>query len=104
MIPPVPHFDPSRSQPFGGLLVSEFAAHAANDQHITGEKEAPVSNFYCSHVPRVTEWSFPASGTEENQATPAGPRTKTPQPRGEAESNPVTVQLGGTANGIREGS
>ena len=42
-------------QPTGGI--SETTANAANKK-ITEEKEAPVSNFYRSHLPRVTKWLF----------------------------------------------
>ena len=43
-----PHTNPS-----GGS--SEVTADATNNQTITEEDAAPVSNFYCSRIPRVTE-------------------------------------------------
>lgn len=37
---------------------SEAMADDENPKTFTEEHAAPVSNFYCSHVPRVTEWVF----------------------------------------------
>jgi len=50
---PIPFVKPPTTYPSGGL--SETTADAENDQISTEEDAAPVSNFYCSHVPRVTE-------------------------------------------------
>jgi len=44
-------------QPSGGMI-SETTADAENAQLITEEDKVPVSNFYCSHIPRVIEWFF----------------------------------------------
>ena len=56
MVPPVPYIDPPTSQPSGG--VSETTADAEQTQTNTEEDKASVSNFYCPHIPHVTEWSF----------------------------------------------
>ena len=53
--PPVPHTGPQTIQPSG--WISETTADTSN-QKVTEERRASVSNFYCSHIPRVTEWSF----------------------------------------------
>ena len=56
----VPLHTPYMAQPFtnpsGGS--SEATADAETHQTFTEESVAPVSNFYCSHVPRVTESVF----------------------------------------------
>ena len=44
---------PLTIHPSGGS--PETTADAENNEIDTEEDEAPVSNFYCSHVPRVTE-------------------------------------------------
>ena len=54
--PLIPYFDLPTSQPPGGI--SETTANAEPEHTITEEEEAPVSNFYCSRIPHVTEWSF----------------------------------------------
>ena len=54
--PLIPYVGLPTSQPSGGI--SETAADAATTQTNTEEEEAPVSNFYCSRIPHVTEWSF----------------------------------------------
>ncbi|KAF9650805.1 hypothetical protein BDM02DRAFT_3111631 [Thelephora ganbajun] len=59
--PPTPYAGPSTSQPSGGSI-SETTANAATKQTITEEAEVPVSSLYCSHIPRVTEWSFGVRG------------------------------------------
>jgi len=43
----------SAMHPAGGL--SEATADADNNQSIIEEDAAPVSSFYCSRIPRVTE-------------------------------------------------
>ena len=52
--PLVPYVGPPAPQPSGGK--SETTADAENEQTVTEEK-GPVSKFYCSHFPHVTEWS-----------------------------------------------
>jgi hypothetical protein len=44
---------PSVGQPSGGI--SETVADATTNQTITEENKAPVSNFYRSRVPRVSD-------------------------------------------------
>ena len=56
MPPHFPYVGLPIPQPTGGI--SETTANAANNKKITEEKEAPVSNFYRSHLPRVTKWLF----------------------------------------------
>jgi len=56
VLPPVPYVDQPTLQPSGGT--SEATADADQTKHVTEEDRATVSNFYCSHIPRVTEWSF----------------------------------------------
>ena len=45
------------TQPTGGLI-PETTADAETEQSHTEEQEVPVSDFYRSHVPHVTDWSF----------------------------------------------
>ena len=56
----VPLYTTYMAQPFtnpsGGS--SEATAYAKHTNTFTEENAAPVSNFYCSHVPRVTESVF----------------------------------------------
>jgi len=54
--PPVPYVDLPPTQPSGGI--SETTANANTNQSTTEEHRATVSHFYCSHIPRVTEWLF----------------------------------------------
>ena len=56
MAPFIPHVGLPTPQPSGGI--SETTADAEITNTITEEEEAPVSNFYCSRIPHVTEWSF----------------------------------------------
>jgi len=56
MAPPAPYIGLPSLQPSGGI--SETTADAANTQTTTEENKAPVSNFYCSHIPHVIEWLF----------------------------------------------
>ena len=57
LVPPaVPFIDLPTPQPSGGI--SETTADAETTQKITEEDKVPVSDFYCSHIPHVTEWSF----------------------------------------------
>jgi len=49
----IPSTAPLTTNPSGGL--SEETADADNNQQVSEEDGAPVSNFYCSHIPRVTE-------------------------------------------------
>ena len=56
VLPPTPYINQPSSQPPGGI--SEATADADTTITITEEDRAAVSNFYCSHIPRVTEWSF----------------------------------------------
>ena len=51
-----PHMVQPPTNPSGGL--SETTADAEHNKQITEEDVAPVSDFYCSHVPRVTERMF----------------------------------------------
>ena len=53
----VPHVGPPTPQPTGGLI-PETTADAEQDQTDTEEQEVPVSNFYRSHIPHVTDWPF----------------------------------------------
>jgi len=55
--PPAPRIDPPTPQPSGGTPDSETTADAETQQ-TTEEDRTPVSNFYWSHIPRVTEWLF----------------------------------------------
>ena len=45
------------TQPSGGII-SETTADAESSQTITEADKVSVSNFYCSHIPRVIEWLF----------------------------------------------
>ena len=54
--PPFPDGDWSTTQPSGGT--SETTADAEQDKPITEDDETPVSNFYCSPVPRVIDRLF----------------------------------------------
>ena len=53
---PAPYTSHPPTNPSGGL--SERTADAEQANNITEEEEIQVSNFYCSHVPHVTEWVF----------------------------------------------
>lgn len=53
--PPVPYVGSSMLQPSGGI--SETTADADENKTTTEEDKAPVSNFYRSHIPHVTERS-----------------------------------------------
>lgn len=52
--PPVLYVDQPTLQPSGGL--SETMADAETTQTIPEEDRIPVSDFYCSHIPRATDW------------------------------------------------
>jgi hypothetical protein len=69
-LPPVPYVGPPTSQPSGGI--SETTADAETKETITEEDEAPVSDFYCSHIPRVTESLFGVRSPSE----PGSPTAK----------------------------
>jgi len=51
--PPIPYVGPPTLQPSGGVI-SETTANA-EVQTTAEEDKAPVSNFYCSHIPRAIE-------------------------------------------------
>ena len=51
--PPATYVDPSVPQPSGGI--SETTADAETNQTLTEEDKVPVSKFYCSRIPHVTE-------------------------------------------------
>jgi hypothetical protein len=53
--PPAPHVGPLTPQPSGGI--SETTADAERRNTNTEEDKAPVSDFYCSRIPRVSEGS-----------------------------------------------
>jgi len=53
---PIPYGGPPTLQTSGGI--SETTADAETKQTVTEEDKTPVSSFYCSHIPRVTEWTF----------------------------------------------
>jgi len=53
---PIPYVSQPLSQPPGGI--SEATADADTTNISTEEDRATVSNFYCSHIPHVTEWLF----------------------------------------------
>ena len=84
VLPPIPYVGPPTPQPSGGI--SETTANAKTKQTITEEEEVPVSSFYCSHIPHVTEWLFgvrrpsgPGSpAAKEESAATANGRKKTP--------------------------
>jgi hypothetical protein len=52
----VPYVNLPMLQPSGGI--SEMTAYAEATKFITEEDKVAVSHFYCSHIPRVTEWLF----------------------------------------------
>jgi len=52
-LPLVPYTAPPATHPSGGI--SETTVDAENSQTITEEHATPVSGFYCSHIPHVTE-------------------------------------------------
>ena len=97
--PPIPHVGPPTPQPSGGI--SETTADAEN-QTISEEDKAPVSDFYCSHIPHVTEWSS-ASGGQACQA-PSRPRTASPTPYTDAADEPQAAQVGTAAGEDPRGS
>ena len=49
----IQHYAPPTIQPTGGL--SETAANAEHNQTYTEEDESPVSDFYCSRIPHVSD-------------------------------------------------
>jgi len=51
--PLVSYAAPPTTYPSGGS--SEATADAEGDKTVTEEDVTPVSNFYCSHIPHVTE-------------------------------------------------
>lgn len=51
--PPAPYLTPPTTNPSGGI--SEATADAETNKTITEEDQAPVSSFYCPHIPHVTE-------------------------------------------------
>ena len=54
LVPPLaPYAALPTTHPSGGT--SETTADADNNETITEDDTAPVSNFYCSRVPHVTE-------------------------------------------------
>ncbi|KAF9779728.1 hypothetical protein BJ322DRAFT_1086105 [Thelephora terrestris] len=53
-LPQTPYVGSPTPEPTGGFI-PETTADAENDQHITEEEEAPVSDFYRSHIPHVTD-------------------------------------------------
>ena len=53
---PIPYVNPPTSQPSGGT--SKTTAYAKKKKRATERGGASVSIFRCSHLPRVTEWSF----------------------------------------------
>ena len=74
--PSIPYIGLPTTQPSRGI--SGRTANATTTHPITEKVRASVSNFYCSHIPRVTEWSFgvrnpsrPGSAAgKENPASP----------------------------------
>ena len=54
--PPAQYVHPPTWQPSGGI--PETTADAETTQTFTEEDKVPVSDLYCSHIPRVTEWLF----------------------------------------------
>ena len=64
--PPIPYVGLPALQPSGGVI-SEPVADAESTQITVEEDRVPVSNFYCSHIPRAIEWS---SGVRQS---PSGP-------------------------------
>jgi hypothetical protein len=57
-LPQTPYVGSPTPEPTGGLI-PETTADAEINQPITEEEEeAPVSDFYRSHIPHVTDWSF----------------------------------------------
>ena len=61
--PPVQYLGLSTTQPSGGI--SEERANAQTKQTVTEEHRVPVSIFYCSHIPHVTEWLFSVRNPSE---------------------------------------
>ena len=54
LVPPlIPHLAPLTTPPSGGI--PEATANAEYNQLTTEEDRAPVSNFYCPHIPHVAE-------------------------------------------------
>ena len=75
--PPVPYIGLPTTRPSGGI--SETTADAKQTKKFTEEHRAPVSNFYCSSIPRVTDCLFSvrnprspgSTAGKENYASPA---------------------------------
>ena len=68
--PPAQYVHPPTWQPSGGI--PETTADAETTQTFTEEDKVPVSDLYCSHIPRVTEWSFGV----RHQSGPGSPAVK----------------------------
>ena len=54
--PPIPYIGQPATQPSGGI--SETTANAKTTKIVTEKHRVSVSNFYCSHISRVTKWLF----------------------------------------------
>ena len=67
-----PYVPPPRLKPTGGLI-PESTADADTDEKITEEEESVVSDFYRSHLPRVTDSSIRRQEREEPRL-PGGKR------------------------------
>ena len=66
---PIPYVGHQTQQPSGGTI-SETTADAKILQTIIEEDKVPVSNFYCSHIPRVIEWSSGVRRLSERLSAP----------------------------------
>ena len=65
--PSVSYPAPPATYPSGGS--PEAAADAEKTHQITEDDTAPVSNFYCSHIPHVTGGSFRRQTTKRPRGT-----------------------------------
>ena len=68
-------------------------ADAGETPRFTEEHKSPVSDYYRSRVPRVTEWSIRASATRTDQATPHGMGKPNGIARPVARRRPRTLRL-----------
>jgi len=63
---------PQITQPTGGI--PEMTADAEQNSTTTEEEESPVSDFYCSRIPRVTDRLFGVRHPKPETPTVSGPR------------------------------
>ena len=73
----IPYVDPSMSQPSGGYPRLRPTQKRRKQLQKKKENKASVSSFYCTHIPRIAEWSL--SVRSPNGPGPPRPRSTTHQ-------------------------